>query len=390
MKWSCGVTSQWMTGYCTNVHAGTDIAQIRNNLDQVAVAVREKLGASSMGVGLWIPAEAASELAAPNASAEFASWLADRHLIPFTINGFPYGNFHQPVVKHRVYLPAWWETARRDYTLQLVEILHQILPAGQSGSISTLPLGWGEPQPSGEQMQQAAANLKQVAERLAQIEQESGRRIVIAIEPEPGCAIDTTDDMIKFFDEYLPGANLRRYLTVCHDICHAAVMCEDQSVVLRRYADAGIGIGKVQVSSAIEVPWHAMQPDAQRAAIDQLAGFAEDRYLHQTMVVSKTGQQRLVEDLPELLASSDPTQDHSWRIHFHVPIYLDRFGQLNATQPAVVECIGALSATKGLDFSGHMEAETYAWGVLPSELKVDNLADGIAEEMRWLQLQIGR
>jgi len=56
----------------------------------------------------------------------------------------------------------------------------------------------------------------------------------------------------------------------------------------------------------------------------------------------------------------------------------------------VVECIGALSATKGLDFSGHMEAETYAWGVLPSELKVDNLADGIAEEIRWLQLQIGR
>ncbi|QDS87361.1 Xylose isomerase-like TIM barrel [Rosistilla ulvae] len=383
------MTSQWMTGYCTNVHAGTDIAQIRNNLDRIAVPVREQLRTPSMGVGLWIPAEAASELASPNAAADFAVWLADRQLIPFTINGFPYGNFHQPIVKHRVYLPTWWEAARRDYTLQLAEILHRILPADLPGSISTLPLGWGEPLPSRDQMQQAAANLQQVAKRLEQIEQESGRRIVIAIEPEPGCAIDTTDDMIGFFDEYLPAANLRRYLTVCHDICHAAVMCEEQSVVLQRYADAGIGIGKVQVSSAIEVPWHAMDADAQRAAIEQLSGFAEDRYLHQTTVVSESGEQHLVEDLPELLGRADPVHDHSWRIHFHVPIYLDRFGQLHATQQAVVDCIAALSTTKGLDFSGHLEAETYAWGVLPNELKVDNLADGIAHEMRWLQEQIG-
>ncbi|QDV67785.1 Xylose isomerase-like TIM barrel [Rosistilla carotiformis] len=384
------MTNQWMTGYCTNVHAGTDIAQIRTNLDQIAVAVRDRLASPSMGVGLWIPAEAAAELAAPNASAAFAAWLADRHLVPFTINGFPYGNFHQAVVKHRVYLPTWWEDARRDYTLQLVEILHQILPAGVNGSISTLPLGWGEPHPSTQQMQQAAANLKQVAARLEAIEQASGRRIVIAIEPEPGCVIDTTDDMIQFFDQYLPSTNLRRYLTVCHDICHAAVMCEEQSVVLQRYADAGIGIGKVQVSSAIEVPWHAMDDDARHAAIEQLTGFAEDRYLHQTMVVSKTGDKRLVEDLPELLGSGEPADDHSWRIHFHVPIYLDRFGQLHATRQAVVDCIVALSTTQGLDFSGHLEAETYAWGVLPSALKVDNLADGIAEEMRWLQAQIGR
>ena len=33
----------------------------------------------------------------------------------------------------------------------------------------------------------------------------------------------------------------------------------------------------------------------------------------------------------------------------------------------------------------HFEAETYAWDVLPDELKRADLAGGIAEELRWLR-----
>jgi hypothetical protein len=33
----------------------------------------------------------------------------------------------------------------------------------------------------------------------------------------------------------------------------------------------------------------------------------------------------------------------------------------------------------------HFEAETYAWTVLPSELRVDELAAGIAHELTWLR-----
>ena len=33
---------------------------------------------------------------------------------------------------------------------------------------------------------------------------------------------------------------------------------------------------------------------------------------------------------------------------------------------------------------GHWEVETYAWGVLPDKMKQGTLADGIADELRWL------
>jgi hypothetical protein len=65
------------------------------------------------------------------------------------MNGFPYGDFHEPVVKHKVYQPTWYEPARWKYTLQLAEILNQLLLPGVEGSISTLPIAWpskvGEP-----------------------------------------------------------------------------------------------------------------------------------------------------------------------------------------------------------------------------------------------------
>jgi hypothetical protein len=32
----------------------------------------------------------------------------------------------------------------------------------------------------------------------------------------------------------------------------------------------------------------------------------------------------------------------------------------------------------------HFEVETYAWNVLPEELRVDDLAEGIAKEMQWV------
>src|SRR5690606_25222330 len=108
-----------------------------------------------------------------------------------------------------------------------------------------------------------------------------GRRIVIAIEPEPGCHFDRATDLVDFFDRYIPLED-RRYLTVCHDVCHAAVMNEPQSEVLALYHANQMVVGKFQISSAITVNWAEMSLDERQAALTQLSGFAEDRYLHQT------------------------------------------------------------------------------------------------------------
>ena len=65
-----------------------------------------------------------------------------------------------------------------------------------------------------------------------------------------------------------------------------------------------------------------------------------------------------------------------------MPVFLDRIGPLHTTQSEISE---ALRAARELSNCRHFEVETYAWDVLPSELRVDNLAEGIARELRWVR-----
>ena len=400
-------------GYCTNVHAGVDLPAIRRNLDQYAVKVRDQValngiesGAAAadpdakLGVGLWIPDAASRELLVGSAAADFAAFLENRRLSAFTINGFPYDNFHQDVVKHRVYLPSWFQRERLEYTQRLATILSTILPESeQVGSISTLPIGWPDnPHPdsssldAADQLEASGQLLRELAEFLAKIESDSGRRIVVAIEPEPGCVIDTTGDVIRFFDSQLPDSLHRKHITVCHDICHSAVMMEPQDEVLLRLATAKIGIGKVQVSSAVVADWTAMAGDRREEAKQQLAEFAEDRYLHQTGRRTSDGRFALAEDLPQLLNDDSAIDDDRWVVHFHVPIFLERFEHLGTSRGDVLECLRTLIGesslgSQGIDvnFTGHLEVETYAWTVLPQTMRKNALADDIASEVNWLK-----
>ncbi|MEE2707320.1 MAG: metabolite traffic protein EboE [Planctomycetota bacterium] len=380
-------------GYCTNVHAGTDLAQTKANLQRHARAVKRRFSPDvPMGVGLWLAAPAAAQLLDGGELSQVCDWLAEIGLTPFTFNGFPYGDFHSDVVKHDVYLPTWWDQERFDYTLNLIQIQHALLPAEMEGSISTLPIAWGKPAASGSQLDMAAAKLREVADRLWQLEQETGRLIHLCLEPEPGCVLQVSDDVVRLFEDHLlPGGDedrIRRHLRVCHDVCHAAVMFEEQADVLRAYKSAGIAVGKVQVSSAVVVPFERIAPSDRSAAVEQLSGFAEDRYLHQTCTRSSGGQPRFWEDLPTALAAvEDPAVlTDEWRIHFHVPVYLDRFGFLETSQSQVADCLQAAAAMPDLT---HYEVETYAWSVLPQSLQKDELAEGIAEEMEWFRTTIG-
>jgi sugar phosphate isomerase/epimerase len=382
-------TNDYPLSYCTNVHAGTDYATTLKNLERYAVAVKARVSPSApMGVGLWLPASAAREVVVHDRAGALADWLAERGLCVNTMNGFPYGDFHQAVVKHDVYKPTWADTARLDYTKDLVRILGRLLPKDAEGSISTLPIGW--PGEDDEALKQAAAkNLLELVDHLAREEASTGHCIHIDIEPEPGCILDTSEDIINFFEHYLftPGndAHIARYLRVCHDVCHAAVMGEDQLDVFLAYKDAGLRVGKVQLSAAVEADFARLDPGQGSEALAQLAGFQEPRYLHQTAVTNALhpGEMTLYEDLPEALEAitGESLAELTLRTHFHVPLFLDRFGLLRATQDEVRKClqhVGEFTDCK------HFEVETYAWNVLPEELRVDDLAEGIAKEMQWV------
>lgn len=379
-------------GYCTNVHAAHSFDDLCANLDQHAVAVKQRVSPGApMGVGLWLPASAVREVEQRDLGPRLRAFLDERGLLAYTINGFPFGDFHADVVKHAVYRPTWAEPARLEYTMLLARLLAALLPEGGEGSISTLPLGWPTDLDSDAAIEAAAGHLRRLAEGLADLEQRTGRWVHVDLEPEPGCVLDTAADVVDFFERYLldrsGSERVRRYLGVCHDVCHAAVMFEPQSEAIRRYRQAGVAIGKVQLSSAVHASFDGVVPSERPDVIDQLGQFDEPRYLHQTMLGSAGP---MVEDLPEALAAIGPGEasaiDQAWRVHFHVPLFLERFGMLGTTMSDVREAIGLLA---GGAVVRHFEAETYAWGVLPEELRTGSLAEGIGRELAWVVDQVG-
>jgi hypothetical protein len=390
-------------GYCCNVHPGTTLDEVRENLLKYSVQVKRRVsGTEPMPIGLWFSSTAARELSETNRRVEFRRLLDQVGLVAHTLNGFPFGDFHQPVVKHDVYQPTWAERSRLDYTLDLIDILHDLLPNDECGTISTLPLGWPpdlNPGPDQGFFRACANNLKQLAKRLDCLFEATGRRIMVCLEPEPGCVLDSASDIGQFFADYLcedgdpAEERVRRFLGVCHDVCHSAVVFEGQSQAMKSYQQAKIHVGKVQISSAIELNFDDLPRDQQDSARNELKLFAEPRYLHQT--VWQRGDDRIFfEDLGKgLLAvekwqSSNPNSPLSGalRVHFHVPIFADRLGLLLTTQPEIQQCLRAMSDTGSQPC--HFEIETYAWNVLPVPWQPSSLVEGITQELDWLKSQM--
>ncbi|MCC5830782.1 MAG: sugar phosphate isomerase/epimerase [Phycisphaeraceae bacterium] len=443
-----------VVGYCMNVHAAGDLADVVANIRDRASRVSSLFGrirAGSLsapdaaagtglhpglipgvpgvpgaGVGVWLPRGAVPEVGGGDherraASEALSDALAAAGVRLVACNGFPFEAFHDPVVKHRVYTPDWTTEARRDYTIDLAHLLAGVrlevlarpltepLPGKDSGSfpgalpgagllpgagvgISTVPVGWPGDSVGDESDRLALAGVRiaEVIGALARLEEETGRWLMLELEPEPGCLLDTSDDLVDFVERFVlrPAGEsaTHRYLGVCHDVCHAAVMGEDQRECLLRYIRAGITVGRLQVSSAVQVDPARRDPAERSELLETLRKWAEPRYLHQTMIHREdTGEARLFDDLPEAIAAAERDAsllDHHWRIHFHVPLFMDRIGALNTTQSQIDECLAAAQLLPTLPA---VEAETYAWHVLPKAGDTTgDIEQGIARELAWL------
>jgi sugar phosphate isomerase/epimerase len=373
-----------MTGmplsYCTNVHPAEDLDGVLAQLHRYAGPVREAAGLDTLGVGLWLPADLAHRLAAsPADRARLRDALAEHRLTVHTLNAFPYGGFHADVVKHAVYRPTWAEPARAGYTLACAEVLADLLPDGVDGSISTLPLAWREPWSAADDAAATAA-LADVSAGLRDLAARTGRTVRLAVEPEPGCVLDTVDDVAGWLGARLgagPGRIDPEHVGVCLDTCHLAVSFADPVAAVRRIRHAGLRVVKVQASAALHVADPA-DPGA-RAAV---ARFAEQRYLHQVRERSG-GAVHPADDLPDALA--DLPAAGPWRVHVHVPLHHRPAAPLAATTDVLRDAVTAVLRGPHGD-AAHLDVETYTWSVLPDDLAAraaDDLVAGIAAELRW-------
>lgn len=370
--------------YCTNVHQAEDLDGILAQLTTYAVPVRERLGAGVLGLGLWLPREAAAALAAdPFLVDRLRKELAARGLETVSLNGFPYKGFHEPVVKRQVYLPDWSQPARLSYTLDLARILHRLLPDDAArGSISTLPLGWGGWW-SDARSETARRLLDALGLGLTALEREFGRPVRVGLEAEPGCVAETTEELVSALRNTVDP----RVLGVCLDACHLAVAFEDPARSVALAAEAGLPVVKLQASAALEA---ADPSDPATAAA--LAAFAEPRFLHQTRERSPHGAPLACDDLDEALGRDGHAGlpgRHPWRVHFHVPLHAEPAPPLRSTRPVLEATLGALFGD-GRAVTDHVEVETYTWNVLPEEHRPGNggLADGIACELDWTRQRL--
>ena len=400
--------------YCTNVHPGETAADatkiVRGPVRAVREALRDRIGdvvtKQPFAVGLrWSAAAARTLRHDDHARRAFERALTEIDGDALTVNAFPASGFHRPGLGSQVYEPDWHAPARVAYTLDVAKVLATLPTTAAFQSISTVPGSFKAF--GGNDLDAIAKHFVDVARAFAELEERTGRQVALAVEPEPGCSFERTDEWIRFYDEHLRLAarhdgvtdeTLHRHVGTCLDTCHQAVWYEDLVDVVRRLADAEIPVFKVQLSSALRLE---AADDAVLTSTDdavrELASFDEPVYLHQTVARTRGGELRYFEDIPEFVRAVEMTtatpqdEDEAFiaaRSHFHVPIYRDDLGTLATTRADLERTLTALPR---LDPMPHLEIETYSWGVMPERRHVaadtERLTDDIVREYDWV---IGR
>jgi hypothetical protein len=282
--------------------------------------------------------------------------------------------------------------------MQVADILAEIGTAEVPPSIQTAPLGFKPNVTGPDVIASYTEHVLRVAAHLIQIEARTGRTVTLAIEPEPHCFLETTDETVAYFTDHLyAGAAatrlaqlaaipiseahgaLRRHVGIVFDIGHQAVGFEDIPVSLQKLVDAGIPIFKLQEVAAMHIP------QVTQEAVDALAQYAKSVYLTQT-VQKKAGQLTKFLNLEDAFAAwkNDPGP-REWRTHFHVPVFLEDLGVFRTTRFALEQ---ALQVHKATPLSRQLEIETYTWDVLPAHLKTGDIVDYVCREIEWVRGQL--
>jgi sugar phosphate isomerase/epimerase len=384
--------------YCSNIHPGENWTDHFAELRQNVPYIRSKTsGTEALAIGLRLANEASLELAQPDKLSEFKKWLADENLYVFCINGFPYGSFHDSVVKGNVHLPDWTTRERVDYTKRLFRILASLIPDGMHGAVSTPPLSyrpwWGAGESLEVATEKASQHIIEVLDFLLDLKTETRASFHLDLEPEPDGILDNGADFFRWYEKILlPEATaflmdaraytatqareaVLEHIQLCYDVCHFAISYESPKDVLKMLAATGIRVGRIQISSALRVDWMSKKDEK----LSALSDFNEPVYLHQVVARTAEGNLERFSDLDQALATR--AESHAeWRVHFHVPLFIAQYGLLSATQSDIVE---VLKLQKMHGITSYLEIETYTWGVLPQSLQIP-IADSIVRELDWV------
>ncbi len=385
--------------YCSNIHPGEEwtahFSVLQSSIPEIKAAVSPE---EKMGIGLRLANQASIDLSEKSNFDEFKNWLEANDCYVFTMNGFPYGGFHNVVVKDQVHAPDWTTPERTDYTIRSFGLLAKLLPNNLTeGGISTSPLSyrfwWKTPETLEEATKIATKNIISVVEELIDLKASTGKTLHLDIEPEPDGILENSDEYIAWYKNYLLPMGIEQlsskgfssekaieaiktHIQLCYDVCHFAVGFEAPQVVIDKLAIEGLKVGKIQISSALKVDFSSNAEEKLKV----IAQYNEPTYLHQVVAQRNDGSFVKFQDLTEAIAGFEENIN-SWRVHFHVPLFLENYGALSSTQSDIVDTI---NVHKKVPFTNHLEIETYTWGVLPTEFQAP-LNESIIREINWVK-----
>jgi hypothetical protein len=383
--------------YSTLVHEADTWPELRRSLQRYLPAVKARVCPDRpFGVSIRLAAETVTRLTSDEAArAWLIGFLEDENLYVYTANAFPYGPFKGGEVMERVYEPDWATDERVRYTCRVADVLVAVTPPPIRPSIQSVPLAFRSNVTGPHYVDRLARNVLVVAAHLVGLERRTGRRVTLALEPEPACYLETTEETIGFFEDRLYSAAatrtvadligtgpaeaeaaLRRHLGVVFDIGHQAVQFEDVSESLRALRRAEVPILKLQGAAALRMP------DVDEEVVGELARFTKTIYLSQTTEL-RDGRIRRFLTLADAISAwqASPGGCREWRTHFHVPVFFEALGRLRTTRFAVED---ALLMHRTQPLSEHLEIETYTWDVLPAAYRSADVVDYIVRELQFV------
>jgi hypothetical protein len=389
--------------YSTLVHPGDTWSEMWDSLNRYVPQVKARVCPNkSFGVSLRLSASSAQTLTGDRGERErLKEFLHQHDMYLYTVNAFPYGPFKNRVVKKDVYEPDWSTDQRAVYTMQVADILAEVAAPHVQPSIQSPPLGFKPKVTGPEYVNAFTREVIRVVAHMVLLEKRTGRTVTLALEPEPACFLETTEEAVDYFKNHLYAAEavrmlvsqtglnkgqaeaaLRRHLGMVYDICHQAVEYEDIGASLQALADAGIPVFKLQEAAALRVP------KVTQEIVEAMRPFAETVYLTQT-VEKRNGKLNRFLNLEDAFAAfeKDPGGgSREWRTHVHVPVFLDSIGEHFKTTRFAIE--DALKFHKKNKLSPQLEIETYTWDVLPDSMKTGSIVDYVVRELDWVKGQL--
>src|SRR5215471_21432437 len=171
--------------YSTLVHPGDNWDEIWNSLTTYVPKVKERIAPKQrFGVSLRLAAESAQTLVNSRADRDkLKKFLDDNDMYLYTVNAFPYGPFKGRIVKEQVYEPDWRSEERTQYTINVAEILADVVPENIQPSIQSAPLGFKPNVTSKAVIDSYTEHVMRVASHLIDLEKRTGRVVTLALEP---------------------------------------------------------------------------------------------------------------------------------------------------------------------------------------------------------------